>query len=167
MKIEPVRTSELDICVDIIFESGLGKRYYVKKELLKAKMDKARFQDKIYLAKEEKNNIGVLWYQLEGMFLQYPYLHMIALSNFFLHSGYGKKLIEFYEKNIIYSHGGKFLGTKLFLLVAEDNTHAQEFYKKIGYEEMGRFPHLFRKGITEILMMKKLRFHSQQLLPEQ
>lgn len=53
--------------------------------------------------------------------------------------------------------GGKNkLRTKTYLLVSDFNTNARKFYVSRGYEEMGRFESLFRKGIAERLLMKRV-----------
>lgn len=157
MEIEPITKQNLEICVDIIFESELGRRYYPTRNLLKNKIEQSHLEDSIYLAKEEGDYVGVLWYQRKGMFCQYPYLHIIVLTESCCGRGYGKKLMEFYEYNLAYVHKVMSLETKLFLLVGDYNHTAKRFYEKLGYTEQGRIPHLFRRGITEILMMKELR----------
>ena len=157
MEIEPVTKQNLEICVDIIFESELGRRYYPTRNLLKNKIEQSHQEDSIYLAKEEGDYVGVLWYQRKWMFCQYPYLHIIVLTESCCGQGYGKKLMELYEYNLAYIHKVMPFGTKLFLVVGDYNHTAKRFYEKLGYTEQGRIPHLFRKGITEILMMKELR----------
>jgi len=44
---------------------------------------------------------------------------------------------------------------KIFLVVADFNPVAKRFYEKIGYRQVGVIPSLYRKGITEYLLMKE------------
>lgn len=44
--------------------------------------------------------------------------------------------------------------SKLFLVVADFNINAKKLYKRIGYSEIGKIHDLYRKGISEYLMMK-------------
>ena len=84
MEIEPITKQNLEICVDIIFESELGRRYYPTRNLLKNKIEQSYLEDSIYLAKDKGDSVGVLWYQRKGMFCQYPYLHIIVLTESWL-----------------------------------------------------------------------------------
>lgn len=156
INIEPVKSDELDICTGIIYESELGKRYYPNKIILRERIKKACGREKIYLAKEDEVNIGLLWYQTEGIFHQYPYLHMIVIDKDHLHRGYAHQLMNYYEKDIVFLCGGSLQRTKSFLLVGDFNTAALELYKKRGYIEICRMPDLFRRGITEIMMSRNL-----------
>ena len=44
---------------------------------------------------------------------------------------------------------------KIILVVADFNLDGKRFYEKIGYHQVGEIPSLYRKGITEYLMMKE------------
>ena len=44
---------------------------------------------------------------------------------------------------------------KIILVVADFNPDGKRFYEKIGYYQVGEIPSLYRKGITEYLMMKE------------
>lgn len=46
--------------------------------------------------------------------------------------------------------------SKLFLVVADFNPRAKNLYKSIGYKEIGSIPDLYKKGVTEFLMMKEI-----------
>lgn len=89
------------------------------------------------------------------MFHSFPYLHMIAVRDGCRGQGIGTTLMDFYEQDSLL--GGKNrIRTRTFLLVSDLNEPAQRFYANRGYAEMGRFESLFRKGVTEILLMKKV-----------
>ena len=98
---------------------------------------------------------GVIWYQREGLFHTFPYLHMIAVHDDCKHKGVGSILMDYFEQDSL-RYGKNKMRTKVFLLVNELNTNAQKFYLNRGYEEVGRLDSLFRKGVTEKLFMKKV-----------
>lgn len=78
---------DLEQCVDILFESEIGRKYYPHRELLRTEVQKGFVTDKIYVKKcprgegsSDADVLGVIWYQLEGMFHAFPYLHMVAVK---------------------------------------------------------------------------------------
>ena len=144
MSIVKAEQADLDQCTDILFVSGLGKL------------------DEIFVEKEIKNEEtsasevkGVIWYQREGLFHAFHYLHMIGVKSDFRQQGVGSRLMDFYEQDAL-KNGKSQMCTKAFLLVNDLNTSAQMFYQHRGYEEVGKFENLFRRGITERLFMKKI-----------
>lgn len=155
MDIVKVENADLGKCTDIIFESGLGEWYYPSKEMLykqlKSGMER---QDKIYVAKDSDEDIkGIVWYQQEGMFHVFPYLHMIAVKSDCQHQGIGRKLLDFYEYDALIS-GYNRLRTKVFLTVGDFNTYAERMYLNRGYVQIGEINDLYRKRTTEKLYMR-------------
>ena len=162
MSIVKAEQADLDQCTDILFVSGLGKLYYFKKEFLRMQLEKSMYMDEIFVEKEIKNEEtsasevkGVIWYQREGLFHAFHYLHMIGVKSDFRQQGVGSRLMDFYEQDAL-KNGKSQMCTKAFLLVNDLNTSAQMFYQHRGYEEVGKFENLFRRGITERLFMKKI-----------
>ena len=155
MDIVEVESTELEECSDIVFESEMGKRYYSSnKEVyrrLRAGMEEG---DKIYTAKNHNGCMkGILWYQQEGIFHAFPYLHMIVVRNSCQYQGIGKSLLDFFEYNTLVN-GYNTLRTKVFLTVGDYNINAENIYKKRGYIQVGEIADLYRKGTTEKLYMK-------------
>lgn len=62
--------------------------------------------------------------------------------------GIGEALLRFVENEYFTYY------SKLFLVVADFNSNAKRLYERIGYSEIGEIPSLYRKGISECLMMK-------------
>ncbi len=157
MAIEKVKSEDLNQCVDILFVPEIGQMYFPKKEMLREELKKNIVSDCVYAEKSADGNTiqGVIWYQREGLFHSFPYLHMIAVRGDCRHRGVGKRLMDFFEQDSL--QGGKNkMRTKVFLLVSDLNCAAQKFYLYRGYKEMGRLGSLFRKGITEKLFMKNV-----------
>lgn len=162
MAIVKAEQADLDQCTDILFISGLGKLYYLKKDFLRTQLEKSMYIDEIFVEKEIKNGEasasevkGVIWYQREGLFHAFHYLHMIGVRSDFRQQGVGNRLMDFYEQDAL-RNGKSQMCTKAFLLVNDLNTAAQTFYRHRGYEEVGKFENLFRREITERLFMKKI-----------
>ena len=98
---------------------------------------------------------GVVWYQREGMFHSFPYLHMIVVKEGYRQQGIGTSMMDFFEQDVL-NKGKNHLRTKVFLTVGDFNLSAYQFYLSRGYIELGKFESLFRKGITETLLMKRV-----------
>ena len=88
MAIVKAEKADLDQCTDILFISGLGKLYYFKKEFLRTQLEKSMYMDEIFVEKEIKDEEastsevkGVIWYQKEGLFHAFHYLHMIGVRS--------------------------------------------------------------------------------------
>jgi len=69
----------------------------------------------------------------------------------FRNLGIGKKLLKHFEET------NSKTSLKLFLVVAEFNPKAKRLYQSIGYKEVGIVPNLYKRGVTECLMMKELQ----------
>ena len=64
--------------------------------------------------------------------------------------GIGRRLLKFFEDSETRRP------SKLFLVVADFNPDAERLYESVGYREIGVIPDLYKKGVTEHLMMKKI-----------
>ena len=63
----------------------------------------------------------------------------------------GKALLDYSER--ITSE----MADRLFLVVADYNPDAKQFYERNGYRQVGEIPSLYRPGVTEYLMAKYLK----------
>lgn len=80
IRILEANIEDLDECVELIFETEIGRRYYPTKDALQLEVEKGMTKDEFYNAKDYNGEIiGILWYQQEGMFHSFPYLHMVAV----------------------------------------------------------------------------------------
>ena len=95
--------------------------------------------------------VGFIWYIPKGAFHSFPYLHIISVKDAYTSKGIGKELMNFVEELAFLS------ADKIFLVVADFNPEAKRFYDKMGYQQVGEIPSLYRKGITKYLMMKEKR----------
>ena len=156
MPIVKAKQTHLEQCVDLLFIPEMGQLYYPKRDLLRLKLENSLDKDEVYVDTDGETIQGVIWYQVEGLFHSFPYLHMIAVRNDCRKKGVGSRLMAFFEQDSLQKGRNK-LRTRCFLLVSDLNQSAQQFYKEQGYEEIGSFENLFRKGLTERLFMKRVK----------
>ena len=136
-------------CEEALANSELGIRYFSKEGSARKALEDGFAKEEIYIAIDINHNCkGFIWFILDGIFHSFPYLHIIAVKKESRKQGIGKKLLKYFEDICFKDH------TKLFLVVADFNPDAKVLYEKIGYIEVGVIPSLYRKGITEHLMMK-------------
>ncbi len=113
---------------------------YVQKEdkafwfRLDKHLSEAEFERKIrdkrgYVLVENNIPLGVLRYNL--FWDNTPFCTMLFVDCKNQHKGYGRKLIEFWEKDM------KLLGYGLIMTSTQVDENAQHFYRKIGYQDAG------------------------------
>ena len=133
-------------CEEALLKSSLGEQYFSSEKSALKTIEEALDKGNLYVAITDNICVGFIFYITNGAFHSYPYLHLIAVKEEYRGKGIGKQLVEFFE-NI----SGK---DKFFLAVADYNEKAKRFYESIGYCQVGEIPGLYRKGITEYIMMK-------------
>jgi ribosomal protein S18 acetylase RimI-like enzyme len=136
-------------CEEALSNSELGIRYFSKEGSARRALEDGFAKGEIYIAIDINNNcMGFIWFILDGIFHSFPYLHIITVKKEHRNHGIGKQLLKFFEDICFKDY------TKLFLVVADFNPDAKRLYERIGYNEVGTIPNLYREGITEHLMMK-------------
>ncbi|HDQ14023.1 MAG TPA: N-acetyltransferase, partial [Sediminispirochaeta sp.] len=89
------------------------------------------------------------WADPRGAFSTAPYLRLIAVNPIARSAGVGSALLAEFEERTAEE------GRDFFLLVSEFNKKAISFYERHGYRKTGRLEDFAKKGITEIMMVKK------------
>jgi len=113
---------------------------YVKEEdksfwfKLDKHLSEAEFQKKIrdkrgYVMLDNRTPIGLLRYNL--FWDSIPFCTMLFIDWDFQHKGYGKKLMEFWEKDM------KSSGYGMVMTSTQVDETAQHFYRKLGYQDSG------------------------------
>jgi [ribosomal protein S18]-alanine N-acetyltransferase len=100
----------------------------------------------LLLAKIKNEVVGFAIY--ETTFLNGYYLKLIAIDPKKRGFGIGNKLMSALEKETYKKK------SVLYLCVTDFNRRAQKFYKKRGYEKVGRLTNYAKRGIAEILLRK-------------
>ncbi len=106
-------------------------------------------KNEILVATMKDKVVGFAIY--ETTFLNGYYLKLIAIDPSQRSLGIGSRLMQTLEKETRKSKN------VLYLCVTDFNKGAQKFYKKRGYEKVGRLSDHIKKGIDEILMRKILK----------
>ncbi len=136
-------------CVNALFDSKLGETYFKNREEAETSLQRIVRNEKWLIAIDDKTTfIGFICYHEKGVFNGFPYVHLFIIAKDVRNRGYGKNVLDTFEKTI------KKTGRKLFLLVGDFNSPAKRFYEKQGYSQVGAIPGLYRNGVTECLMMK-------------
>lgn len=107
--------------------------------------------DLLLVIDTERPARGFAWCLPTGMFGAFPYLKRIGVDPAVTGAGLGGLLLQEIERRLIET--GR---RELFLLVSDFNTGAQRFYRRNGYQEIGRLPDLAVSGIDEIFLRKQL-----------
>lgn len=138
-------------CKTALQNSQLGKIYFSEEDYTTQALDEGISKEEIFIAlNKECTFLGFIWIILNGAFHSFPYLHVIAVKEEFRNLGIGKKLLKYFEETTSKN------SSKLFLVVADFNPKAKQLYQSIGYKEIGSIPNLYKRDVTECLMMKEL-----------
>ena len=141
----------LNDCTIALQQSDLGKVYFPDKDKADRAINEGITKGEVSVAfNEEGIIVGFIWVIPNGAFHSFPYIHIIAVKEEFRSLGIGKKLLRYIEEAYCKS------SSKLFLVVADFNPRARKFYLSYGYNEIGCIPDLYKKGVTELLMMKEI-----------
>jgi ribosomal protein S18 acetylase RimI-like enzyme len=140
----------LNDCVLALEISELGSVYFSQENKAKNAITEGISKKEILVALDNKGLcLGFIWYIRDGAFHGFPYLHIIAIKEEYRNLGLGNELLNYFETNIAQS-------SKVFLVVADFNPRAKRLYERCGYVEVGIIPNLYKKGVTEFLMMKEI-----------
>lgn len=97
-------------------------------------LSEAEFQKKIrdkmgYVLLENDISIGLLRYNL--FWDNTPFCTMLFIDRGYQHQGNGRKLMEYWEKDM------KELGYGMIMTSTQVDEEAQHFYRKLGYKDAG------------------------------
>ena len=145
------KKQHLKDCKDALCQSKLGEKYFSSSGSAENVLLEGIRQGNLYVAFIGEECVGFTYIIPKGAFHSFPYLHIIAVKEEYRDRGIGKVLLDYSER--IASE----MADKLFLVVADYNVEAKQFYQRNGYQQVGEIPNLYRPGITEYLMAKNLK----------
>jgi ribosomal protein S18 acetylase RimI-like enzyme len=138
-------------CKIALQKSELGRVYFPEEDKAIKALNEGISKGEVFIATNKEHEcLGFIWFILNGAFHCFPYLHIIAVKEEFRNLGIGKKLLQYVEETTSKN------SSKLFLVVADFNPRAKRLYQNIGYKEVGTIPSLYKRGVTECLMMKEI-----------
>jgi ribosomal protein S18 acetylase RimI-like enzyme len=136
-------------CLSCVKNSELWETYFKSSASAENDIEKMISKKQIYVALNQTNEcIGFMGLIHSGCFNQFSYLSLIAVESGYRNKGIGKQLLTKFEKM------GFKQADKVFLLVSDFNQKVQSLYEKIGYKKVGKIPDLFKKGVSEHLLVK-------------
>jgi len=115
---------------------------HISGKVLKNKIE----NNEIFIIKNNEKIIGWLRYNL--FWDNIPFMNMIYFLEEYRKIGLGRKLVESWENEM------KNIGYKSVLTSTQSNENAQNFYRKIGYVEIGGFKYF--NDPYEIIFQKLL-----------
>ncbi len=140
----------LEDCTVALLQSKLGQVYFPSEAKARSALAEGITNEEIFVAVDEAGDcLGFIWFITAGAFHSFPYLHIIAVKEALRGRGIGKKLLAFLEETVFTDH------SKIFLVVADFNPDAKRLYERLGYQQVGAIPGLYKQGVIEYLMMKE------------
>ncbi|HUX37676.1 MAG TPA: GNAT family N-acetyltransferase [Rectinemataceae bacterium] len=137
-------------CAAIVCASVIGERYGFRPEAMSRSLAAAlESGGELFVAEGGGMVAGFVWMDRLGAFSSAPYLRLIAVDESIRGAGVGSLLLGEFERR------GAPVGRDFCLLVSDFNVAAQAFYERQGYKKVGALPDFARKGIAEIIMVKK------------
>ena len=152
MKIEIkfAEKSQARNCLSCVKNSELWDIYFKSNDsAAENNIEKMISKKQIYVALNKNNEcIGFMGVIHNGCFQKFAYLALIAVESSYRNKGVGRELISKFEE-IGFKHADR-----VFLLVSDFNKKAQSLYRKLGYKKAGEIPDLFKRGVSEYLLVK-------------
>jgi len=146
---------ELGACVDILMDSILGEEYFTR-DIAEPILADAIAKKEVTVATTDSGEIvGFCRLVLDGLFLVFAYIHLLAVKTGYRGLGIGTKLLRDAERTILEEREYPDI-KKSFLLVGKINGRAKRYYERQGYVRAGTLNDLFSEGDTEFLMVKDL-----------
>ena len=142
-----------DDIVEVFNTSPLYDHYFDGTDTLKEWVYGPLTRGEVLLAETESGEVvGVMVYDMAGMYAELPYLSLLGVKDGFRGKGIGEQLVEIYC-GICESMGFD----KMFIAVSDFNPRAKALYQRMGFKPLLLVPDLLKKGISEWLLMRTVK----------
>ncbi len=148
--IVPAGIEHAEGCAEAVLDSDIEKYYQSKHSALRFMEDAVACGQLFVGLNQSRQMVGFVKYSRYGGFHRYPYIQLFGIMAGCRGRGLGTELLLEFERTILAGQA------RVFLLVSDFNAVAQRFYRKNGYEEVGRIPDFLLAGVAEVIMMKRL-----------
>lgn len=150
----PLERADISELLAWVLLMPLWQRYNLTEAKAKNLFEQALRQEDLVLLATEHDSGGILAFaycQLNAAFGRSAYLRMIGIRESHQGQGLGTQLIRELENRVL-EHS-----QDMFLLVSDFNTSAQAFYRRQGYEHIGKIAAYVLPDVDELLFRKRLR----------
>lgn len=106
--------------------------------------------DVLLVLDEPERNCGFAWVMPDAAFGRSAYLRLFGVHPNYANRGLGATLLQAVEQRV------SGFSKDLFLLAADFNTAAQNFYRKQGYEQIGSISGYVLPEVSEYIFRKRL-----------
>lgn len=106
---------------------------------------KMKIANKEIFVAEEKDIIG--WIRFSLFWDNIPFMNFLYVITEYQRMGVGQKLVDYWEKEM------RKIGYNKFMTSTLSNENAQEFYRKIGYSDIGGF--ILPGEAMELILLKE------------
>jgi len=149
LKLCPMVGNDIAPLAILIASSPLWQRYNVtESSAAKRLSDGLAKGATIVVAESDGVPVGFCWYVERGAFNRSGYIMLIGVQPDAKGRGIGRALME-HAESILFSSS-----PDVFLLVSDVNRDAQQFYARLGYQQVGAIPDYVVPGITEFIYRK-------------
>lgn len=145
-----MRAEDVQTCAAFVCDSEIGRRYGFEQAAMAATIGSGLASGgELFVAESEGRVRGFAWIDPHGAFSSAPYLRLIAVDGSLRGSGIGSVLLAEFERRTAS------IGRDYLLLVSDFNLRGQAFYERHGYVKVGVLQDFARKGIAEVIMVKR------------
>lgn len=123
---------------------------YIQKYDRHITQDKLKFcieNQFVYVLKDKERVVGILRYNL--FWQEIPFLDLLFIDPLYRGKCYGKEMMEYWENHMISS------GYSEVMLSTQEDETAKDFYRKLGYQQVGSFLPL-NQDVLELIFCKSL-----------
>ena len=143
--------SDIRLLAEWIHQIPLYQRYGMTPNILTQSIENALLNGEwLKVLADQNETYAFAWCLEQGTFGVSPYLRLIAVRPGYQRKGLGRLLLFEAESWAKQSYNS------FTLLVSDFNLPAQRFYRREGYTETGRIPHLVLDDVDEIIYHKTL-----------
>ena len=151
MKLRPLTAEDVSGLTLALGSLSLLVRYNRTGERLSRDLNQALDRgESLWVAEIEGRPRALAWFVPEGTMGMAGYLRLLAVAPEAQRHGVGRALLATYETETARA------SRHATLMVSDFNHHAQRFYERAGYHQVGRLPALVLPGVDEILYWKRL-----------
>ena len=137
-------TSQIEMCAEILSNSEPWITLRMTRKYIKNFLIDPVSESYVQMVNNEVS--GVVIIQMQGPFP--GYIKVIAIAPNWRGKGYGRQLLEFSEERIYRDY------PNVFLCVSSFNHNAQDFYRKMGYDQVGVLKDYLIEGQSENILRK-------------